>query len=152
MKRLHVHVAVDDIAKAVAFYSSLFGATPTKEKDDYAKWRLEDPRVNFAISARGQAPGVQHLGIEAESSEELAEVYERASAADATLAFEGETVCCYARSEKGWATDPAGVSWELFHTFGDSPEFGGKVAGNAEVAVLKAASRCAPKETSSACC
>jgi uncharacterized glyoxalase superfamily protein PhnB len=152
MKRLHVHVAVDDISKAVAFYSTLFGATPTKEKQDYAKWQLDDPRVNFAISARGQTPGVQHLGIEAESSEELAKVYERAAAADATMMREGETVCCYARSEKGWVRDPAGVSWEVFHTFGDSPAFGGDVAEKAAIAAEAAAPRCTPKNASSACC
>ncbi len=125
MKRLHVHVAVDDLARSVGFYSTLFAAAPTVQKDDYAKWMLDDPRVNFAISARGAAPGVEHLGIQVEDKDELADVYDRLSRADAPVLEEGETVCCYARSEKSWVTDPAGVPWEVFHTTGDSAVYGG---------------------------
>lgn len=131
MKRLHVHIAVDDLSRSVAFYSTLFATQPTVLKDDYAKWMLDDPRVNLAISARGAAPGVEHLGIQAESGEELAEVYARLKAADAPVLEEGATVCCYAKSEKSWVSDPAGVPWEVFHTVGESAVYGGgpEVAG-----------------------
>ncbi|OZB12395.1 MAG: glyoxalase/bleomycin resistance/dioxygenase family protein, partial [Hyphomonas sp. 34-62-18] len=125
MKRLHVHIAVDDLPRSVAFYSTLFAAQPTVLKDDYAKWMLEDPRVNLAISARGAAPGVEHLGIQAETGEELAEVYARLKEADAPVLEEGATVCCYAQSEKSWVNDPAGVPWEVFHTVGESAVYGG---------------------------
>ena len=125
MKRLHVHIAVDDLPRSVAFYSTLFAAQPTVLKDDYAKWMLEDPRVNLAISARGAAPGVEHLGIQAETGGELADVYARLKEADAPVLEEGATVCCYAQSEKSWVTDPAGVPWEVFHTVGESAVYGG---------------------------
>ncbi len=125
MKRLHVHIAVDDLPRSVAFYSTLFAAPPSVLKDDYAKWMLEDPRVNLAISARGAAPGVEHLGIQAETGEELAEVYARLKEADAPVLEEGATVCCYAQSEKSWVNDPAGVPWEVFHTVGESAVYGG---------------------------
>ena len=125
MKRLHVHIAVDDLQRSIDFYSTLFDAPPSVRKDDYAKWMLEDPRVNLAISARGAAPGVEHLGIQAEESGELADVYDRLKRADAPVLEEGETVCCYAQSEKSWVSDPAGVPWEVFHTTGDSAVYGG---------------------------
>ncbi|MFN7180252.1 ArsI/CadI family heavy metal resistance metalloenzyme [Hyphomonas sp.] len=125
MKRLHVHVAVENLADATRFYSTLFAAEPTVEKSDYAKWMLDDPRVNFAISARGASPGVEHLGIQAESDEELREVYARLKSADAPVLEEGQTTCCYAQSEKSWVSDPAGISWEVFHTTGDSAIYGG---------------------------
>jgi catechol 2,3-dioxygenase-like lactoylglutathione lyase family enzyme len=124
MKRLHVHVAVEDLATSVRFYATLFAAEPAVLKDDYAKWMLDDPRVNFAISARGAAPGVEHLGIQVEDEAGLAEVYERLARADAPVLEEGATACCYARSEKSWITDPAGVPWEVFRTFGDSAVYG----------------------------
>lgn len=125
MKRLHVHVAVDDIARAAKFYETMFAAPPSVLKPDYAKWMLDDPRVNFAISARGAKAGVEHLGIQVEDAGELAEVYARMEAADAPVLEEGETVCCYARSEKSWVTDPAGVAWEVFRTDGEAAEYGG---------------------------
>ncbi len=125
MKRLHVHIAVDDLERSIGFYSALFAAEPSVVKDDYAKWMLDDPRVNLAISARGAKVGVEHLGIQAESAEELAEVYDRLSSADAPVLEEGATVCCYAESEKSWVSDPAGVPWEMFHTVGDSAVYGG---------------------------
>ncbi len=125
MKRLHLHVAVDNIATATRFYSTLFAAEPTVAKADYAKWMLEDPRVNFAISARGRAAGVEHLGIQVDSGEELNEVYARLRRADAPVLEEGHTTCCYARSQKSWITDPAGVPWEVFHTYGGSAAYGG---------------------------
>jgi catechol-2,3-dioxygenase len=125
MKRFHVHVAVDDVKSSVAFYSHLFAAAPSVEKPDYAKWMLEDPRVNFAISARGSKLGVEHLGIQVESDGELAVVYERLKHLDKPVLEEGKTNCCYAQSEKSWVNDPAGVPWEVFHTFGESTIYGG---------------------------
>ena len=125
MKRLHVHVGVEDLDRSIHFYSTLFAAEPAVVKPDYAKWMLDDPRVNFAISS-GDRPvkGVEHLGIQVESSEELAEVYGRLSAADAPVLEEGATTCCYARSEKSWIADPQGVVWETFHTTGESVDYG----------------------------
>lgn len=125
MKRLHVHIAVDDLARATHFYSTLFAAEPSVSKPDYAKWMLDDPRLNLAISQRGAAAGVEHLGIQAEDEGELAEVYQRLADAGAPVLEEGETVCCYARSEKSWITDPAGVPWEVFLTHGDAAAYGG---------------------------
>ena len=124
MKRLHVHVAVESLEESIGFYSVLFGAQPTVRKDDYAQWMLEDPRVNFAISARGRAPGVDHLGIQVEARQELAEVASRLRSAEEQLFDEGPTTCCYARSEKAWVRDPSGVSWETFHTTGESTTYG----------------------------
>ncbi len=124
MKRLHVHVAVDDLDRSVGFYSTLFAAEPTVIKPDYAKWMLDDPRVNFAISARGAKAGVEHLGIQVEDSAELAEVYARLDKADAPVIEEGATTCCYAKSEKSWITDPQGVVWETFLTQGESTTYG----------------------------
>jgi catechol 2,3-dioxygenase-like lactoylglutathione lyase family enzyme len=125
MKRLHVHIAVDDLQRSIDFYSTLLDTPPSVRKDDYAKWMLDDPRVNLAISARGAKAGVEHLGIQAENGEELAEVYARLQKADAPVLEEGATVCCYAQSEKSWVSDPAGVPWEVFHTTGDSAVYGG---------------------------
>lgn len=129
MKRLHVHVGVNDLDRSVAFYSTLFGAEPTVLKGEYAKWMLEDPRVNFAISSGNHAAkGIEHLGIQVESGEELTEVYDRLKAADRPVLEEGATTCCYAKSEKSWIADPDGVVWEAFFTngeatiYGDSPE------------------------------
>jgi catechol 2,3-dioxygenase-like lactoylglutathione lyase family enzyme len=124
VKRLHVHVAVESIEESVKFYSGLFGGQPSVRKDDYAKWMLDDPRVNFAISARGRVPGVDHLGIQVEAAEELVEVADRLRSAEAKLFDEGPTTCCYARSEKAWVRDPSGVSWETFHTIGESTTYG----------------------------
>lgn len=126
MKRFHVHVHVADLAQSVAFYSKLFGAAPTRQESDYAKWMLEDPRLNFAISARGATPGVDHLGLQTDSAEELVALKDQARAAELALLDEGETRCCYARSEKHWLTDPQGLAWEQFHTLEDIPVFGGR--------------------------
>lgn len=125
MKRMHVHVGVEDLAKSISFYSTLFGSEPTVTKPDYAKWMLEDPRVNFAISS-GQhaAKGIEHLGIQVESSDELADVYGRLQAADAPVLEEGATTCCYAKSEKSWIADPDGVVWEAFFTNGEATVYG----------------------------
>jgi lactoylglutathione lyase len=124
MKRFHVHTRVTDLAASIAFYTRLFGAEPARVEADYAKWMLDDPRINFAISARGGTPGVDHLGFQTDDAAELAELKARAEAADLALLDEGETSCCYARSDKYWVTDPQGVAWEHFHTLGDIPMFG----------------------------
>ena len=124
MKRLHVHVAVEDLEKSIGFYSTLFDTAPVVVKPDYAKWMLEDPRVNFAISARGHKVGLDHLGIQVESRDELAEVYGRLERAEGPVLAEGETTCCYAESEKSWIIDPQGVAWETFHTTGESTVYG----------------------------
>jgi catechol 2,3-dioxygenase-like lactoylglutathione lyase family enzyme len=124
MKRLHVHVAVEDLNKAIGFYATLFAAEPTVVKADYAKWMLDDPRVNFAISNRGARTGLNHLGIQVEDEGELAEVYDRLKKADGPVLEEGKTTCCYARSQKAWIDDPAGISWEAFLTSGESTNYG----------------------------
>jgi len=124
MKRLHVHVAVDDLAQSIGFYSALFACEPTVTKPDYAKWMLDDPRVNFAISTRGGAKGIDHLGIQVEDAAELQEVYGRLRQAGRPVLEEGQTTCCYAQSEKSWVSDPQGISWEAFHTTGDSTVYG----------------------------
>lgn len=138
MKRFHVHMHVDDLAKSIAFYSRLFAAEPARVETDYAKWMLEDPRVNFAISTRGDKPGVDHLGFQVDEADELAELKARAQGADMALLDEGATTCCYARSDKHWITDPQGVAWEHFHTLGDIPVFSQREA--------------APAADASACC
>ncbi len=127
MKRFHVHAHVEDLGKSIAFYSKLFGMAPTRQESDYAKWMLDDPRINFAISTRGGKPGVDHLGIQTDSEEELVALKAQAEAADLSLADVGETSCCYARSDKYWVTDPQGIAWEQFHTLRDIPTFGGEV-------------------------
>ena len=123
MKRFHVHVHVDDLARSIGFYSQLFAAQPTRVEADYAKWMLDDPAVNFAISTRGAKPGIDHLGIQTDDPAELAAMKARAEAADMALLDEGETTCCYARSEKHWVTDPQGIAWEHFHTLANIPVF-----------------------------
>lgn len=125
MKRLHVHVGVDNLDQSIGFYSALFGAQPSVTKDDYAKWMLDDPRVNFAISCKeGAAKGIEHLGIQVEDSAELAEVYGRLKVAGGPVLEEGATTCCYAKSEKSWIADPDGVVWEAFLTQGESTVYG----------------------------
>ena len=124
MKRLHVHVSVTDLADSIRFYSTLFAERPTVLKDDYAKWMLDDPRVNFAISKRGGSSGVGHLGIQVENAGELEDVYDRLKRADAPVLEEGATTCCYATSEKSWIEDPQGVKWETFLTTGSSTTYG----------------------------
>jgi catechol 2,3-dioxygenase-like lactoylglutathione lyase family enzyme len=124
MKRLHVHVAVSDLSQSLSFYSALFASRPTVLKSDYAKWMLDDPRVNFAISTRGRERGLDHLGIQVESQDELHEVYHRLRQAGGHIIEQGQTACCYAKSEKSWIDDPAGISWETFHTTGESIDYG----------------------------
>jgi catechol 2,3-dioxygenase-like lactoylglutathione lyase family enzyme len=128
MKRLHVHVGVTDLGQSIAFYTALFGSPPTLTKPDYAKWMLDDPRVNFAISQGHAAPGIEHLGIQAETPDELAEITARITAADRPVLAEGETTCCYAKSEKSWTSDPQGVVWEAFHTMAEARTYGSSPA------------------------
>lgn len=153
MKRLHVHVSVADIGDAVGFYSALFAATPAVVKGDYAKWMLDDPRVNFAISTRGRTPGLDHLGIQAETDDELHEVYARLRKAGGSVFEEGKTTCCYAQSEKSWIGDPAGISWETFLTTGNSTDYGTGREQGAHIAHARACCEPAPAaDASGACC
>lgn len=125
MKRFHVHVGVADLQASIGFYSGLFGTAPTVVKDDYAKWMLEDPRINFAISQKcGAQKGIEHLGLQVEDEAELAEVYGRLKEAKGPVMEDGATTCCYAKSEKSWIADPDGVVWEAFLTMGDSTVYG----------------------------
>jgi len=126
MKRMHIHVGVEDIAEGVKFYSALFGAEPTKQKPDYAKWQLDDPRVNFAISTRSGKTGVDHLGLQVDSETELDEIRDRISGTEIELFDEGKTVCCYAESDKSWLQDPAGIAWEAYQNMGDAQIFSEK--------------------------
>jgi catechol-2,3-dioxygenase len=158
MKRLHVHVSVDDLHRSTRFYSTLFAAEPTVVKDDYVKWMLEDPRVNFAISTRvGRAAGISHLGIQAEDEGELAEVFERLSRAERPLVEARNTTCCYAKSDKQWIADPQGVPWETFLTYGESTVYGEGSLGKLRAAT-EAAACCVPEMPSqpappqAACC
>ena len=158
MKRLHVHVGVSDLDRSIAFYSTLFGAAPTVEKPDYAKWMLDDPRVNFAISTGAHAAkGIEHLGIQVEDPAELALVYDRLRAADRPILEEGATTCCYARSEKSWIADPDGIAWEAFLThgeatiYGESPALAELAAGHGNPASC-CAPEPAPASAAPSCC
>lgn len=124
MKRFHVHVSVADLSASIRYYSALFDAEPTVVRDDYAKWALDDPRVNFAISNRTDQPGVDHLGIQVETADELAAMQARLASADLPMQTQSETNCCYARSSKHWSVDPTGIAWESFQTLGDAPTYG----------------------------
>ena len=153
MKRFHAHVHVDDLSQSIAFYSKLFAANPTRVEADYAKWMLEDPRVNFAISTRGAKPGLDHFGMQTDDAAELAELKARAEAADMALLDEGNTTCCYARSEKHWVTDPQGIAWEHFHTLGDIPVFNEAAPSSAPGACCTpSAAAPAPAAPRAACC
>jgi catechol 2,3-dioxygenase-like lactoylglutathione lyase family enzyme len=142
MKRFHVHVAVGDLNESVRFYSKVFGAEPTVLKPDYAKWMVEDPRINFAISARGARTGVNHLGLQVDTDEELHALRDQLAAADAGLVEEMGVNCCYAKSDKYWVTDPQGIAWETYHSLGAVPMFDGAAAGDASRAT--ASGCCAP--------
>lgn len=147
MKRFHIHVGVKDLNDSVQFYSTLFGQRPTKLKEDYAKWMLEDPKINFAISTRVNELGVDHLGIQVEESSELAVLTERLKKADLGVYGEGETTCCYAESEKAWVKDPSGIAWETYHTMNDAEVFSEKPKP------VSASPCCTPKTTSiKSCC
>jgi len=145
MKRFHVHVAVDDLDANIRFYSTVFGGPPTIAKPDYAKWMLDDPRVNFAISTRGRQPGLDHLGIQVESGDELQDVYGRLKHAGSDVLEVGATTCCYAKSEKSWIEDPTGISWETFQTTGESTLYGdSSKAKSGEARIAHNTSCCAP--------
>jgi catechol 2,3-dioxygenase-like lactoylglutathione lyase family enzyme len=156
MKRLHVHVAVQDLPQSIGFYSALFAAQPAIVKTDYAKWMLDDPRVNFAISTRGRQPGLDHLGIQVEDTGELQQVYARLRDAGSDIIEQGQTSCCYAESEKSWIEDPSGISWETFLTTGESVTYGDGTGENtARIAREKQSACCTPKPAAvvtSACC
>ena len=159
MKRFHVHAHVEDLQASIAFYSRMFASEPARVETDYAKWMLEDPRVNFAISTRGAKLGVDHLGIQTDTEEELIALKNQAEAADMTLLGVGEVSCCYARSDKYWLTDPQGIAWEQFHTLADIPVFS---QAKTESAVSESGGCCAgaagkkavsiPLKAASSCC
>ncbi len=151
MKRFHVHVHVDDLKASIAFYSRLFGAEPARLESDYAKWMLEDPRVNFAISTRGSKPGLDHLGFQVDTTDELDRLKSAAQEAEMALLDEGDTTCCYARSEKHWVVDPQGIPWEHFHTLGDIPVFNEKQSIAGESACCSPAPK-AIGRAATACC
>ena len=145
MRRFHVHLGVPDLAASIRFYSSMFGMPPTVEKPDYAKWMLDDPRVNFAISQRSGRVGLNHLGLQADSADELAQIRERFSAADAAaLRDEPDVSCCYARGNKHWTRDPQGIAWEAFHTLHDVPLFDGTGEPAAPACGTRPQGCCAP--------
>ncbi len=155
MKRMHIHVGVDNLDQGIRFYSALFGTTPTKSKDDYAKWMLDDPRINFAISTRASR-GVDHLGIQVDDERELSELRERFQQADLAVFDEGETECCYARSDKSWLQDPAGTVWETFNTMADAQLFNSNPA-DSETACCTPESKgqpgcCVPSIKTAGCC
>ena len=147
MKRFHVHVAVKDLASSVRFYSALFGAEPTISKPDYAKWMVDDPRVNFAISQRGNHVGVNHLGLQVDSDDELEALRAQAEQADLAAFQEKGMSCCYARSDKYWYTDPQGVAWETFHTLGQVEFFGDSTEAQHQVAQAQSSGCCSPTST-----
>ncbi len=125
MKRMHIHVGVESLDDSIRFYSALFGAQPVKTRDDYAKWMLDDPRINFAISTRAEKAGIDHLGLQVDEDCELEELRARLKSAEMSVFDEGETLCCYARSEKSWVKDPAGIAWEAYKTMEDVQFFAG---------------------------
>lgn len=156
MKRLHLHVSVPDLGQSIQFYETLFGAPATVVKTDYAKWMLDDPRVNFAISTH-RAPGLDHVGIQVDSPAELGELAGRLKAAGAQTFDEADTTCCYAKSDKSWVSDPAGLRWETFHTHGEATTYGESSALAALEAAAKPASACcspapAPAKAATGCC
>lgn len=154
MKRLHIHVGVENLDQSIRFYSALFGAQPVKTKPDYAKWMLESPHVNFAISTRAET-GVNHLGIQVDEENELSELRDRLKKVDMSVVNEGETVCCYAHSDKSWVNDPAGIPWEAYRTMEDAEIF--KIANPAAASSCstpdaEAAACCAPATKTGSCC
>jgi catechol 2,3-dioxygenase-like lactoylglutathione lyase family enzyme len=156
MKRIHIHVGVEKLDESIRFYSAIFGAQPVKTKADYAKWMLEDPRVNFAISTRASKNGVDHLGIQVEENDELEELRGRIRSADLAVFDEGETVCCYANSEKSWVQDPSGIAWEAYRTMDDAQIFSGKLAADESACCsdrpVSKTQCCEPSEKTAGCC
>ena len=158
MKRLHVHVAVDNLAESIQFYSRMFAAVPNVQKADYAKWMLDDPRVNFAISDRSPVHGLDHLGIQVDSRDELDELAGRLKSAGAQTRDQEATSCCYAKSDKAWVNDPSGLRWETFYTFGEATAYGEDEPGKTAVAApgAEGVACCAPPDSKAqpvaACC
>lgn len=160
MKRMHIHIGVEDLDQGVRFYSAIFGEEPAKVKGDYAKWMLENPRMSFAISTRASA-GLDHLGLQVDTESELSEMRERLKSADLAVVDEGETVCCYARSDKSWVEDPAGIAWEAYQNMEDVQYFSGKAASTDEEACCAPTSektstgqapKCGPVNETTGCC
>ncbi len=147
MKRFHIHVGVKNLGESVQFYSTLFGQQPSKLKEDYAKWMLDDPRLNFAISTRSGEEGIDHLGIQVENPVELMEITERLKKADLGVYDEGETTCCYAESNKAWVKDPSGVAWEAYQNMGDAAVF--SVKGETKDSDSEC---CVPDTSENKCC
>ncbi|MDO6461636.1 ArsI/CadI family heavy metal resistance metalloenzyme [Granulosicoccaceae sp. 1_MG-2023] len=159
MARMHLHISVESLAENIRFYSALFGCGPSVEKADYAKWELTDPAVNFAISARGNKPGLDHVGIQAADDAQLGDIETRLKAADISGLVQEGTTCCYARSDKTWVTDPQGIAWEAFHTLGDAPTFNDSTGScgvpaqeNSCCAPTPAGNCCAPSPAGKSCC
>jgi catechol 2,3-dioxygenase-like lactoylglutathione lyase family enzyme len=156
MKRIHIHVGVEKLDESIRFYSAIFGAQPVKTKADYAKWMLEDPRVNFAISTRASKNGVDHLGIQVEENEELEELRGRIRSADLAAFDEGETVCCYANSEKSWVQDPSGIAWEAYRIMDDAQIFSSKLGADESACCpdrpISKTQCCEPSEKTASCC
>jgi hypothetical protein len=158
MKRFHVHVAVKELQDSIRFYSAIFGTNPTVVKADYAKWMLEDPRINFAISQRSQTLGVNHLGLQADKEDELEGIHANLQQADGTIVAEKGIHCCYAQSDKYWVIDPQGIAWESFRSLGSIPLYGEEnhtapgACGTEEASGCCAPSADAPKETTTTCC
>lgn len=146
MNRMHIHVGVEDLNQSIKFYSALFGAEPAKIKEDYAKWMVEDPRINFAISTRSGKKGLNHLGLQVDESSELDAIRTRLKNADMSLFDEGETVCCYAKSEKSWVEDPAGIAWEAYQTMADAQLFSQSEAAETKVELASL------EQSSGSCC
>lgn len=142
MKRMHLHMAVEDLNQSIIFYNSLFGATPTVTKDDYAKWLLDDPAVNFAISTRSGKVGLDHIGIQADSDVELADIKSRLDDAQMNMVSQEGTTCCYSTSDKHWVQDPSGIAWETYNTLESAPTFNG--SQEAETATEEASACCTP--------
>ncbi|HLA74798.1 MAG TPA: ArsI/CadI family heavy metal resistance metalloenzyme [Gammaproteobacteria bacterium] len=151
MKRMHVHVAVENLQDNIRFYSSLFGSAPNVAKEDYAKWMLDDPRVNFAISTRGHQAGVNHLGFQVDSDDELRSMRAQLEAADGGLVEQTGTACCYAQSDKYWITDPQGIAWETFHSLGTVPVYGEDTVSAKEACCIPLKQR-AEQPGTAACC
>jgi catechol 2,3-dioxygenase-like lactoylglutathione lyase family enzyme len=152
MKRFHVHIAVEDLDANVRFYSNVFGAPPAVLKPDYAKWMLEDPRINFAISKQGLKPGLDHLGVQVESEAELATLRKQVAAAEITALDQPNAECCYARSDKYWITDPQGIAWETFHTLDSIPVYGKARSSESTTCCSPAPRATSQSSTSNACC
>lgn len=147
MKRFHVHISVNNLAENIAFYTALFGAEPSVTQSDYAKWMLDDPRINFAISERGAKTGLDHLGLQVESDEELEKLNRQFTQAALPVEAQKGAACCYSESNKYWTIDPQGIAWETFHSLASIPLFGGDTA----VPIKKAESACCPSSTGAGC-